>query len=236
MTNIWDMHCHVIPGVDDGAPSLDVSIEMLNDFYRNGITRVILTPHFRKGMFETSRTVVEDRFLRIKDIASRRFPGLELYPGCEFHVCMDMEKKLAADPRYRMNGGQFILLEFSENHPAHFILERCRTVRNISFYPMIAHAERYSAIRKNPDIIDQIYNMGGYVQINADSILGRSGWGIKRFCAKLLRNDRVDFVGSDAHNMTDRISYQAECFEYVKGKYGPERALRIFCENPKRIV
>ncbi|MGI5990145.1 MAG: CpsB/CapC family capsule biosynthesis tyrosine phosphatase [Lachnospiraceae bacterium] len=236
MADIWDMHCHVVPGVDDGAKSMAVSLQMLQKSYEQGIYNVICTPHYRKGMFETSRDDVEASFLKLQQETASRFEKLRLYLGCEFHVSYEMEETALADPRYRINGGPYVLAEFSGGAPEHMIREQCYALINQNLRPVIAHGERVQAIRDNPRLIDDIHEMGGYLQMNADCILGLEGFGSKRFAAKMLKTDRVDFVGSDAHDMQERPSHLAECYYFVEKKFGNSFAVRLFHDNPARMA
>lgn len=234
--NIWDMHCHIVPGVDDGAKTIETSLTMIRKGYGEGIRHIICTPHYRKGMFETDRDEVEQNFMKLKRTAETRFEGLRLYLGCEFHVNMEMEEVVGTDPRYRMNGTSYVLSEFSESASSRRITERCYALVNQGYIPIIAHGERIDALRGNPSLIDDVHQMGGYLQINADSIIGIDGWSVKRFCAKMIRTGRVDFVGSDAHNMKDRPSRLAESFDYVAKKFGDGTAVRLYFDNPLHLM
>lgn len=236
MQGIWDIHCHIVPGVDDGSGSMETSLAMLHREYDGGVRHIILTPHFRKAMFETERGKVEQQYNLLKERASSELPDLDLYLGCEFHVYTDMPEQIGSDPRYRMNGTDYVLLEFSEDHSAQYIEERCRSALNAGFIPIIAHGERYDAIRKDIGLIDSLHDAGAYLQVNANSILGKDGWSMKHFCAKLLKTERIDFIGSDAHNLKDRAPHIMECADEVARKYGRNAAHVLFVHNPRCVA
>lgn len=136
------MHCHIIPGVDDGAKTLSESMDILRDEHAQGVENIILTPHFRMNMFETSRDVVEKNYRDLVDMAKKEYPGMKFYLGCEFHSNLDMTDMLRADPRYRMCGTRYILLEFSSAHDTGYIRNRAYTLISSGFTPVIAHCER----------------------------------------------------------------------------------------------
>lgn len=232
MDGIWDIHCHLVPNVDDGSRSLDMSMAILEKEYREGVRGVIVTPHFRVGMFKTDRDTVEHQFLRLQKAAAKALPDLTLLLGCEFHVNYDMPETVGKDARYRMNGGCYVLVEFSEGDPARYIVDLCRDMRNAGYIPIVAHAERYDAIVSTPGLIDDLHNFGAYIQINADSILGEEGWGMKRFCAKLLREDLIDLIGSDAHDLKKRPSRIGQCAEFLQKKYGSAYVRDRMIRNP----
>ena len=89
---------------------------------------------------------------------------------------------------------------------------------------------------KHPDAVQNLASMGCYIQVNAESILGQEGFGIKRFCRKLMKQDLVHFVGSDAHNMTDRKPQIGRCAEYLAKKMGRGYMEKILVENPQRFI
>lgn len=235
MIEFWDMHCHVVPGVDDGAKTPEISMKILKEEYKGGMRNAILTPHFRRGMFEKSRDDVEASFLKLKAMALEEMPDLELYLGCEFHVNLDMAESVESDPRYRMNGTSYVLAEFSEGDKSQYIFERCRDLIGAGFWPIIAHGERYEALHKDPHLIEEVRSIGAYLQINANSVIGEDGWNMKRWCAKVLKNYEIDFIGSDAHNLTDRKSHLVECARYLEKKAGGDYANAIMNVNPAKV-
>jgi protein-tyrosine phosphatase len=188
-------------------------------------------------MFETKRDVVEHNFRLLCDKAKEEMPDLELYLGCEFHQDKLIAHMLAEDERYRMNGTRYVLVEFSEDDSERLIKETCGAVLNAGLYPIIAHAERINIVRKKKEkLVDDLRDEGVYIQINANSILGYDGMAYKWCTRSLLKNDAVDFLGSDAHNMSDRVSHLKECALFLKEKYPKEQVIRLLSKNPKKIV
>lgn len=236
ITGIFDMHCHLVPHVDDGSRSLSMTMEMLESEYRQGVRGMIVTPHFRADMFETPRDEVQRQFERMRAAAGERYPDLNLYLGCEYHADLDMGESVDADPRYRMNGSRYVLVEFSETDPARYIRDVCRAVLGNGYAPIVAHAERYDALVQKPELIDDLHDFGCYIQVNANSIVGEDGFMMKRFCGKLLKNDQIDFIGSDAHNVKTRISRIGKCAAMIARKYGRNVMRELMIENPLCVV
>ena len=230
------MHCHIIPKVDDGSELLEESLALLDTEVRAGVTDIILTPHFRLEMFEADRDYVEAQYELLKSAAAEIFPDLHLYLGCEYHSNHDMHEMLRADPRYRMIGTNYVLLEFSQAHNGSYIREQTYSLVSRGFRPIIAHCERYRPISANIKLAEELVDMGAELQVNADSVIGRDGWGIKRFCRKLMKLGLLSYIGSDAHNMTDRRCHMGECIAYVEKKMGSEYADLIMRRNPQNIV
>lgn len=236
MQNIWDMHCHVIPGVDDGADSLETALLMLHRMYKDGVRSVILTPHFRQGMFETPRDAVQGSFERLERAVDTVMPQMRLFLGCEFHDNPVMTQFLDRDGRYRMNGTGYVLLEFSGGDSARHIRERCHELIRAGYTPIVAHVERYAALHTDRKLAGDLKDLGACLQVNANSVLGLGGWKQKMFCLRALEKGFVDFIGSDAHNMKDRRPYIGECAEFVSRKFGEKTARRIFIANPSKVA
>ncbi len=236
MQGIIDMHCHIVPGVDDGARNMEASFALLKAEEENGVSDIIITPHFRREMFETDRRVVFERFLLLREEASSVFPEIRLYLGCEFHANMDMEQMIASEPLYRMIGTRYVLLEFSSAHTKAYIKERTYALLSRGYLPILAHIERYPPLAKDIDMVDELRDMGAYIQVNADALIGKDGWGFKRFTNKLLKEDMIDFVGSDTHNLSDRACHLDRAYRHVAKKAGKNEADRIFIQNPADIV
>ena len=147
-----------------------------------------------------------------------------------------MTDMLRVDPRYRMCGTRYVLLEFSSAHDTGYIRNRAYTLISSGFTPVIAHCERYSPIYRHIDFAEELSNMGAMLQVNANSILGIDGFGMKMFCRKMLKKGLVDFIGSDAHNTSDRGTHIGECADFVERKYGSHTARRIFIHNPQMFT
>lgn len=230
-----DMHCHILPHIDDGADTMQEALAMLRLSYEQGVRTVLLTPHYRRGYFETSRDAVQHQLERLHVYAAEAGMDIELYLGCEFYRTDGMQEILAADERYCINGTRYVLLEFSPNDLADTIW-RCTVDLLIGGYrPVIAHAERYQAIR-DLKLVHRLADAGAYIQVNAGSILGWNGWTAKRLCRKLLSKELVHLVGSDAHGMQGRIPCIGPCADYITKKFGSDIAKKLLTENPNAVL
>lgn len=236
MKGIIDVHCHLIPEVDDGAKTLEMALAMIQKEYDEGVRRIILTPHFRRRMFEPDKKIVYDNYKMLKSEVKNQLPDMKLYLGCEVHASMGMVDRLHKNPQFCMAGSDYVLVEFSESDEVGFIKERIRAVYMAGYKPIIAHMERYPHLMKRLDVVEELADTGVLLQVNADSILGKEGWKIKWLCKKLLKEHLVHLVGSDAHNLTDRPSRLGECADYVEKKLGREYAKRLFIKNPMKII
>ena len=233
---IFDMHCHIVPFVDDGAEDMKEALAMLKEEYLQGVRGIIVTPHFRLGMFETSFEEVKKHFELLKIYAGNIGEDLKIYLGCEFHVNRYMLSILREKAAGTMAGSRYILAEFSERDEFSYIKETVRLLRAEGYRPILAHVERYRCLVNKPETVEELLEMGAMIQVNADSVIGKEGIRIKHFCRKLLKWEVVDFVGSDCHGTARRRCRIGEAYELIRKIYGEEYADYIFKQNPREIL
>ena len=238
MKGLYDIHCHILPGVDDGSRNMEESLWMLNKEYNEGVRHVILTPHFRYDMFEPHMNIVTRQFMQLRRAAMNiGEDGMRLYLGCELHSSMDMADCLKRGERLTMAGSRYVLAEFRTSDEKSYIRERIQALIRNGYYPIVAHVERYrSVVKSGIDFIDELRDMGAYIQMNADSIIGDDGFMVKRFCKKVMKEEMLDFVGSDGHDMGKRTPHLGKAYEKVAKMMGEDYADMIFISNPECIL
>ena len=227
----WDIHNHILPGVDDGSSCMEETVHMLTEEYRQGVRNIIFTPHFRPGMFDIRAQDREMVYQKVCRAVKDSFPDMKLYLGCEYHVQDRMLRDLK-DRRCRMAGTGAVLLEFSARSGWNYIKESIRSVRQAGYRPLTAHLERYECMYKDPvRLTAELKDMGAMVQLNAGSILGKSGRKTKKFCRTLLDHELADIIASDAHNMDMRPVQMEECLTFITHRYGAKMRDDLFAGN-----
>ena len=234
MRDLYDIHCHILPGVDDGAKNMDIALALIEKEIEAGVETIILTPHFRKEMFEPDMEDIWNAYDEL--LYETRYKNIRLYLGCEFHANMEMVETLDNDLRPTLADSRYVLTEFAHNSTRAFMKERADALLMSGYRPIIAHIERYRATRKDFDLIEDLIEMGCEVQVNADAIIGRDGLGAQRFCKKLMQEDMLHYVGRDTHNLRGRAPHLGECCEYLKKHMGRLYTSRIMRDNPSKIV
>ena len=233
---LYDMHSHLIPGVDDGASSMGEAIRLLEMEYAQGVRGLLLTPHFRRGMFETPSEVIRERFLALRQEAASRYPDIELFLGWEYHANQRISEDLRKSKDFRIHDSDYVLIEFSAGDNQKYVINQLRELMTMDLIPIIAHIERFPMIVKDTSFLETLKKNGVLFQVNADSVIGKEGFWQKRCCGRLLRDNMVDFIGSDAHDCEDRIPRIGECYNYLVKKLGKETAERIMFRNPETIL
>ncbi len=216
MTGIIDIHTHILPGVDDGASNIKESLRMARIAYQQGITDVIATPHYSAGFRNVSPDHIRALCREVREKASaeikrefRVWPGQELLYSEEILEMLEQKKLLTmADSRY-------VLVEFLPSVPYSYIFRAAKELLFAGYYPIIAHAERYQALRKNARI-EELKEQGVYIQINFRPVGGKWYNETTRWCRKQFREGKVDFVGTDMHNISSRRPETSEALAWMK--------------------
>ena len=226
-----DIHSHLIHRVDDGSPDLETSLKMLSKMSEEGTDSVFCTPHYRKPYIRSAESI-RRKFSELKAAAEERGIPVKLYLGQEIYCKIEEYKELLKSGKVlTMNDGKFVLLEFDFNNHID-IAEVVYEVKAMGLIPIVAHIERYSYAT-----IEEAYEIkkiGGFIQVNSDSVIGNGGHGVKKIVKQLFKEGFVDFVASDVH--FGRENTLCKAYEYVKKKFGIDAAEVTFNENAKRIL
>ena len=185
---LFDMHCHIVPAVDDGAQSVKEAFAMLQMEYDQGVRKIIVTPHFRREMFETPSKIIKKHFLVLRRLAEKIGPDFKVFLGCEFHANVEMLDYLRSDKVYSMAGSRYVLTEFSSSTEEKYISDRIYELLSGGYRPIIAHIERYRCMH-DLDFVEHLVNKGALMQVNADSVIGKNGHAAKKYCGKLLEEE-----------------------------------------------
>ncbi len=229
---LTDIHCHMLPFVDDGPDSVMEAKALLAESYEQGVRRIIVTPHYRPEMFETPIKRIRYSYSRMKEIAAEM--GIRMRLGCEFYRNEHLVSLLRERERPSLAGSRYVLIEFSTNDLFQTIHNSVYELLTNGYKPVIAHIERYACCGEI-EKIQELRALGASIQINAGAVLGNAGRHTRRYCKKLMQADLIDFIASDTHDTKNRRPNLGECAAFVEKKMGKEYAFRIFVTNPGKI-
>ena len=225
-----DVHSHVLPLVDDGSNSLDQSLKMLTQMVKEGVKKVILTPHYR-GEYANAPQDLSKQFNDFCQKVKQLNLEVELFLGQEIFVTEDLKTLLQSNLLLSMNGSKYLLLEYSY-FDEYDIAESIYEVKRLGYIPIVAHPERY--IYLTVEDVLEIKQLGGLIQINADSLFIGDKTKIKSRARALLKAGAVDFVAGDFHQ--GRKYYMQKAKKYVKRKLGKSAEYDLFEGNAKKII
>ncbi len=230
-----DIHTHILPGADDGAQDMQAALQLVRLAWENGTRGIFLTPHHR-GSYKNDPASLRERFRLFEKAVHRENPKMKLRLGCEIRYQSDILQQVQQGELLSMSDSRYVLIEFASTAFHSQIVSAIRGCEDIDRVPIIAHAERYDAFLQDPGLVDQALRMGALIQLNADSIMGRCGFRVKRFCHRLLKAKQVHFVASDAHDSKYRRPVLMPCYKKISKKYGEEYAKELFWENPRALT
>lgn len=236
MENIIDIHSHILPGVDDGSDSLETSFRMLEIASENGISQIILTPHNKPAHRNVPPHRIAARMQQLQDELDARQIGIELYPGSELYYRDGLAEELEDGETLTLAGSHYVLTEFSPGAEYEYIRNGIYSLQMHGYRPILAHAERYRNICLKPERAADLEEMGCYIQVNAGSIMGTFGFAARQFTRKLLKQQLVSFIASDAHDTGRRAPYLADCADYVAKKFGEDYRQEILYDNPMCVI
>lgn len=236
MNGYFDIHCHILPGVDDGAGDIVETEKMLREAYKEGIRNIIATPHFHPRRGHAPVEEILESADRVQKLIEEKFSGMELYQGQEIYYGHDVLDKLKNKELLPMEDSQYVLVEFSPGDEVRRITDGLNSLLIKGYIPILAHVERYGFLDADMETIEELVEAGVYLQINSGSLLGELGGEKKRFVKKLLKEDLVTFIASDAHDSERRKPRFQKCAEYISKKFGDRMVQRIFYENPQKII
>ena len=236
MEGYIDMHCHILPGVDDGAKDIDEMKQMLRIAYEEGIRCIIATPHHHPRRGRENPKIIRRQAKLLREAAHEIDEHFRIYLGTEIFFGQDIVDKLEAGRVLTMNGRDYVLVEFSPTDTFTYIRQSLQQLQLGGYEVILAHVERYNCIVKEAELADQLCEMGIRLQVNADSIIGESGREVKKFVKYLMDSDLLFCVGTDAHGSRHRAPRMKKAAAYVKKKYGEEYMRRIFFSNAKIML
>lgn len=239
-TALVDVHSHLVPGVDDGARDLKAVIDSVERMTRLGIRRIITTPHIEASLtldsarLESRLGVVTTAWERAAAAIGENFPEVEFRRGHE--VCVDVPEADFSDPRIRMAGTSFVLVEWPRLQLPPGTARALARIRDLGYRPIVAHPERYSGMGQAIGVAGQWRDAGAYLQVNYGSLVGRYGADAQSTALRLLRRGWVDYLASDFHGHASLKVYKEEAWGALT-ELGAEEMLHYLCRtNPGRIL
>ncbi len=235
MSGFIDLHCHCIPGIDDGARSIAESTEILGGLQSLGFSRVITTPHMRPGMFDNTAAMLCSAF----ELFREQLPGNADLPtvdlSCE-HFFDDVVFRALMDGKgVPYPGGRSVLLEFYANDFPLTIDHRLADLRRRGYLPVIAHPERYEPLWKSPEILERLLDVGCVALLDTGALVGRYGKKSQRCAKDLLDRGLYRAACSDAHRMHD-VQATADGIDWITREYGKEEVHELFVAGPEAIL
>jgi len=226
---VFDIHYHLLYGVDDGPRTLEESLALAEASIKEGVTHIVATPHsnhefvFRPDVNCERLAILNDR------LKGRLTLGL----GCDFHLSYENLEGLRRDQaKYTINGKQYLLVEFADSSIPATSADILYELQLLGLIPIITHPERNPILVNNPGRLTEWIRGGCLLQVTASSLTGRFGRRAKSMSYDLIEKNWVHFIASDAHNVEGRPPALGEVHQILSRDFGRETADRLCIENP----
>ena len=230
-----DLHCHLLPGVDDGARTLDDSLAMAQQAVSEGISHILVTPHHRNGKYLNPKEAVLEATTALQKELDDRGIGLTLYPSQEIRINGDLMDDIENEDILFIDEEQrYLLIEFPTLSIPAYTEQLFFKLRQQGITPVIVHPERNQAIIDDPNILLPFIERGALAQVTASSYAGAFGKDIAKLSSQLIEANLVHILASDAHNTRGRGFHFQKAFAKLEAEFGPEKAA-YFKKNAKDL-
>lgn len=233
-----DLHCHILPGVDDGSASEEESCIMAQMAVDSGVHLVVATPHCdpQCGFDNYLTESLKARFYRLEQTLRELEIPLSIQTGMEVFVTPETPRHLREGRLLPLGHSHYLLVEFSFDGSASFAQRMLAELQEYGVHPVVAHPERYRFVQQDPELLFRWLDAGYVLQLNKGSFFGRFGRSAARTAHWCLREGCLHLIGSDAHSPYQRTPRLSEIHEYISEQVSPETADLLLETNPRRIL
>lgn len=235
---MYDIHSHILPGIDDGSGNMSDSLEMAKLAAESGTKGIFATPHcnmphYFDGIWNAES---EEKLNLLRQAIEKKGIDIQLYPGQEIYLEDGFLQKLGKNELITLNRSRYVLTELDFYEHENDAYRKISTLAAEGYVPIVAHPERYAFIAENIRAVDKLRSLGALIQLNAGSLKGSFGPIPKIIAKKLLKSHLADFIASDAHSQYSRTPDLSHAHETVCENYSYDYADLLFNENPLKII
>lgn len=208
---IVDIHSHLLPGIDDGVKSIEETVYILKIMQSLGYKKIVTTPHIMNDHYPNSEQGIRSKLEETKNLIRKHELNIELDAAAEYYLDENLMNKLSKQEELLTFGKNYLLFETSFFNKPTFLEEAVFNMNTHGYQPILAHPERYTYLYGNQKLLEKLKNMNLLFQLNMLSLTGFYSVESKKFALKLLKENLIDFVGTDCHNalQADEILNQA---------------------------
>jgi protein-tyrosine phosphatase len=205
-----DTHSHLLPGIDDGSPDIDTSLELIRGMVKLGYKKLITTPHIMWDMYRNTNSIITQKLKEVKEAVAAEGLEIELHAAAEYFIDDHLEELLKQKEPLLTLSDNLVLVEFSMASPSFELKEVLFEMQLQGYQPVIAHPERYIYLEHNKSFYDELKDAGYWFQLNLLSLGGYYGRSVAELAQYLIRKGYYDLAGSDLHN-----------FKHLDGLFNP---------------
>lgn len=231
-----DLHCHILPGIDDGAPDMEVALAMARCAVADGITVTACTPHIYPGLYENSRDGILAAIESFRQVLARENIPLRLVEGADTHLAPDLVGQIKAGKVPTLNGSRYFLFEPPHHVAPPRIDDTVFSLLAAGFVPVITHPERLTWIEDHYPAFTRMVHSGAWIQLTAGSITGRFGSRPKYWAERILDEGQCHIIATDSHHIDRRPPLLAEARDAAAKRLGEQEAQHLVLTRPQGIL
>jgi protein-tyrosine phosphatase len=233
-----DLHCHILPGVDDGAKTMDHAIEMARCAWDDGIEKIVATPHvYRENISQADFAAIRERREELDRTFREKAIPVQLLAGAEVHITHDLIEEVRKNRQELViNRGSYMFVEFPQDHVFSGAKELFFDLMSEGIKPIVAHPERNTVFMQNPALLYDLIRMGAFVQSNGGSFLGRYGEGAEENAFALLERRSIHFIASDGHGVRSIPPTLSGALKIVSTVIGEDCARALVQDNCEAVL
>lgn len=222
--SMLDLHCHILPGIDDGAQNMEDSLDLARKAVSQGITHILCTPHHHNGTYTNHKADVIVKVAELQRELDLRGIPLTLFEGQEVRIFPEILEEIKKDDILFCDmENRYLLIEFPSREAPNYALNLLGELVAEGKIPIIVHPERNGTFIKTPNKLIDYLELGCLAQLTAPSIVGRFGKTIQETAEKMVEHNLVQMVASDAHHIKKRTFCMKEAYGFIEECYGPGR-------------
>lgn len=231
-----DFHSHILPGVDDGAASIEDTMQLIKEASKAGFTKIISTSHYVEEQYEYDEAT-RQQFLEILNSGIKTLGGdIQLYLGSEIYASYNMIELLTEGKASSINNSRYVLFELPMQNEFTSLKNIIYNLFANNYVPIIAHPERYSYVKDDPNWLIELIELGVLFQANYGSIIGIYGKQAQKTVKQLLKNNMIHFLGSDVHRPQSIYSKMPEILQELEKIIDYEQIKKITQTNPSLVL
>ncbi|AQA16890.1 capsular biosynthesis protein [Halioglobus japonicus] len=231
-----DLHCHMLPGIDDGARDLESALRMAELAVADGITMTACTPHIYPGLFENTHAGIREAVASFREELKKANIPLELTYGADIQVVPDLVRGLQDGTLPSLNSSRYFLFEPPHHVPLPRMADLIHNALLAGYVPVITHPERLTYIESDFDKFVGVARAGAWIQLTGGSLLGRFGPRVKKIAERFLEEGYTHLLASDGHNLKNRTPELREARDAAALIVGEEEADRLVQGRPAAII
>lgn len=231
-----DMHCHILPAVDDGSKSVSDSLKMAEEASAAGFSAVFATSHFIDEEYSKNKEDYGAAFKNLKIELCQKKISLDMYPGNEVFISPAMTGWIREKKFWPLNNTKYILMELPQLAQVLYLDNAIFEIIDMGFIPIIAHPEKYACVQEDINFVYELIRKGAFFQMNFASIIGHYGGQIKKTAISLLKHDMIHMFGSDAHRKNSIYTHMEPVMDALNRICGADRVKLLTETFPEKII